>query len=81
MELGRVPDRHRPPPDKLWRHRTSDKSVLHAYGAQADGGVSEADELPAGREEVWMSHGDEAQQLPDGFEAVAHSDQVHTGRW
>ena len=33
-------------------------------------------ELPVGKEEVWMSHGDEASQLPDGFEAVATSEQV-----
>ena len=31
-----------------------------------------------GREQVWMSHGDEAIRLPTGFEAVATSEQVHT---
>lgn len=25
---------------------------------------------------VWMSHGDEAVELPDGFKCVAKSDQV-----
>jgi hypothetical protein len=27
---------------------------------------------------VWMSHGDEAKQLPEGFTVVAKSDQVRT---
>ena len=56
--------------------------MLHAY-AQPDGAVPEealeADTLPAGKEQVWMSHGDEAHQLPEGFESVATSEQVRTG--
>lgn len=63
--------------------RTSEKSLLHAYAAQPDGAVPEEalaeGELPAGREEVWMSHGDEVSQLPAGFEAVATSEQVPSG--
>ena len=62
------------------RCRTSDKSVLHAYAAQPDGAVEEGlaaeDVLTAGKEQVWMSHGDEAAHLPAGFEAVATSEQV-----
>lgn len=27
-------------------------------------------------QQVWMSHGDEVTRLPDGFQAVATSDQV-----
>ena len=58
--------------------RTSDKSELHAYAAQSNGAVPEdsGDALPAGKEQVWMSHGDEAHGLPAGFEAVATSEQV-----
>jgi len=29
---------------------------------------------------VWMSHGDEAVKLPEGFKAVAMSQQVRCGR-
>jgi GMP synthase (glutamine-hydrolysing) len=28
---------------------------------------------------VWMSHGDEATQLPEGFQVVAKSEQVRAG--
>ena len=54
--------------------------MLHAYAAQPGGAIEEElaaeDVLPAGKEQVWMSHGDEAVQLPAGFEAVATSVQV-----
>jgi len=30
----------------------------------------------AGREEVWMSHGDKIEQMPKGFKAIAHTDNT-----
>lgn len=50
--------------------RATSGSQLYAY-------VTEEHDVHT--ESVWMSHGDSIDKLPEGFQAVATSEQVHDG--
>ena len=45
------------------------------YGPAGSKGKADDADGTDNRQQVWMSHGDEAVELPDGFSAVARSDQ------
>jgi GMP synthase (glutamine-hydrolysing) len=54
----------------------SDKDANSQEGPRGGGKEEEEEEAAAGdRQLVWMSHGDEAERLPVGFQCVARSDQ------